>query len=113
MCAIEVACVIEEHCLYFYKCINTIWCRRDGSSSFLFLSLCVSIFNYLLAGLKISFNLSVSFGRLKDSLVSLSPAVIDTINLMLFNPADFKFISPILPRHPLSLRYKMAEDIPP
>lgn len=40
----------------------------------------------MLAGLKISLNLRVSFGCLKDSLVSLSAMVMDIINPMLSNP---------------------------
>lgn len=40
----------------------------------------------MLAGLKISLNLRVSFGCLKDSLASLSATVMDIINPMLSNP---------------------------
>lgn len=40
----------------------------------------------MLAGLKNSLNLRVSFGCLKDSLVSLSALVMDIINPMLSNP---------------------------
>lgn len=40
----------------------------------------------MLAGLKISLNLRVSFGCLKDSLVSLSAMVMDIINPTLSNP---------------------------
>lgn len=53
---------------------------------FAFLFLCVNVFNYMLAGLKISLNLRVSFGCLKDSLVSVSAAVMDIINPTPSNP---------------------------
>lgn len=46
----------------------------------------------MLAGLKISLNLRVSFGCLKDSLVSLSAMVMDIINPVPSNPVMFKFI---------------------
>lgn len=54
--------------------------------NFTFLFLCVNVFNYMLTGLKISLNLRVSFGRLKDSLVSLSATMMDIINPTLSNP---------------------------
>lgn len=41
----------------------------------------------MLAGLRISLNLRVSFGCLKDSLVSVSAAVMDIINPTPSNPA--------------------------
>lgn len=66
-------CLLEDHCTVL-------------GDIFAFLFLCVNVFNYMLAGLKISLNLRVSFGCLKDSLVSVTAMVMDIINPMLSNP---------------------------
>lgn len=53
----------------------------------------------MLAGLKISLNLRVSFGCLKDSLVSLSAMVMDIINPMLSNPVMLNSFSNLQINH--------------
>lgn len=54
----------------------------------------------MLAGLKISLNLRVSFGCLKDSLVSLSAMVMDIINPMLSNPVMLNSFSKLANKSP-------------
>lgn len=80
--------------LFMYLMNSTVLAKHGGSkftaesweTFFAFLFLCVNVFNYMLAGLKISLNLRASFGCLKDSLVSLSAMVMDIINPTLSNP---------------------------